>query len=241
MKRTLLLSVIMLTIGITTCFAEDDIYSINGSLGVGIAYPTEKLEVKGSIKGGIVIDDGSGSVVLEKNYMLSPDSLVFSWRDGSSGNYWSTGFHKRGINSKLYYDFVGHGITPNPGFHGSYDFIVLDTGRIGIGSDEFPTGCRLAVNGKVYATEINVKTYNNGWPDHVFKENYDLMSLNEVESFISKNGHLPGIPSAEQVSQDGINISEVQAMLLQKIEELTLHVIELKKENESLKVLIQDK
>lgn len=241
MKRILLLSVIMLTIAITSCFAEDDIYSINGSLGVGIAYPTEKLEVKGSIKGGIVIDDGSGSVVLEKNYMLSPDSLVFSWRDGSSGNYWSTGFHKRGIDSSLYYEFLGDGIPKSPDPSVPSDFLVFKPGRIGINTDEFPTGCRLAVNGKVYATEINVKTYNNGWPDHVFKDNYDLMSLNEVESFINENGHLPGIPSAEQVSQDGVNISEMQAMLLQKIEELTLHVIELKKENESLKSIIKDK
>ncbi len=239
MKRTLLLSVIMLTIAISSCFAEDDIYSINGSLGVGIAYPTEKLEVKGSIKGGIVIEDESGTILLDKNYMLSPDSLVFSWKDGSSGNYWSTGFHKRGFNSKLYYDFIG--TDTDPGITGQHDFLVFDSGRIGIGSEEFPTGCRLAVNGKVYATEINVNTYNNGWPDHVFNDNYDLMSLNEVESFINENGHLPGLPSAEQVSQDGVNISEMQAMLLQKIEELTLHVIELKKENESLKVLIQDK
>ena len=75
-----------------------------------------------------------------------------------------------------------------------------------------------------------------GWPDYVFKQDYKLISLNELESFIATNKHLPGIPSQIDIESKGkINLGETQALLLQKIEELTLYLIEIKKENEILK------
>lgn len=95
---------------------------------------------------------------------------------------------------------------------------------------------RLAVEGKLVAKEIIVTESNwNSWPDYVFKLGYKLMPLPEVEESIKQNGHLPGIPSAEDVRDNGINVAEVQAKMLEKIEELTLYMIEMKKENELLK------
>lgn|GEM_PF-1692062 len=95
---------------------------------------------------------------------------------------------------------------------------------------------RLAVEGKLVAKEIIVTESNwNTWPDYVFKSGYNLMTLPEVEQSIKQNGHLPGIPSAEDVRDNGINVAEVQTKLLEKIEELTLYMIEMKKENELLK------
>lgn len=95
---------------------------------------------------------------------------------------------------------------------------------------------RLAVEGKLVAKEIIVTESNwNTWPDYVFSANYNLKSLLEVEESIKQNGHLPGIPSAEDIKTNGINVTEVQAKMLEKIEELTLYMIELKKENELLK------
>lgn len=73
------------------------------------------------------------------------------------------------------------------------------------------------------------------WSDFVFEEGYELRQLPEVEAYIIANKHLPGVPSAKQVSEEGYNQSEINAILLQKIEELTLYVIDLKKENSSLK------
>jgi hypothetical protein len=73
------------------------------------------------------------------------------------------------------------------------------------------------------------------WPDYVFKSSYNLMTLPEVEESIKQNGHLPGMPSANDVKTNGINVAEVQAKMLEKIEELTLYMIEMKKENEQLK------
>ena len=69
----------------------------------------------------------------------------------------------------------------------------------------------------------------------MFEDDYDLWSLKEVEAYIEENGHLPDIPSAKEVEENGVKVGEMEAKLLQKIEELTLYVIALKKEVEELK------
>ena len=69
-----------------------------------------------------------------------------------------------------------------------------------------------------------------------FAKDYQLKSLEEVETYINENKHLPDVPSAEEVVKSGINVAEMDALLLQKIEELTLYMIELKKENAALTV-----
>jgi hypothetical protein len=70
---------------------------------------------------------------------------------------------------------------------------------------------------------------NIGWPDHVFAQDYKLMPLPEVEAHIKQEGHLPGLPSALEVSEKGVRIGEMQSVLLSKIEELTLHMIQQEK------------
>jgi len=89
----------------------------------------------------------------------------------------------------------------------------------------------------IQAEELNLKTDNMA--DFVFENSYKLLSLEQVEQFVTENKHLPGIPSAEEVMENGINVAEMNGLLLQKIEELTLYVIGLKKENELLKDEIQ--
>ncbi len=104
-------------------------------------------------------------------------------------------------------------------------------GSVGIGAVN-PGSYKLAVNGSVRAKEVVVET---GWSDFVFEDDYRLPPLEEVEQHIRQNKHLPDIPSAEEVSANGVSLGEMQAKLLQKIEELTLYMIELKKENKALK------
>lgn len=74
-----------------------------------------------------------------------------------------------------------------------------------------------------------------GWADYVFDEKYLLPSLESVEQHIKANKHLPGIPSAATIEKEGLNVGKVQAKMMEKIEELTLYVIELKKEIDLLK------
>lgn len=85
----------------------------------------------------------------------------------------------------------------------------------------------LAVKGRILAEEVQVQT---GWADFVFAPDYKLPSLSSVESHIKQKGHLPGIPSAAEVEANGISVGNMNALLLQKIEELTLHVIKQQKE-----------
>lgn len=87
-------------------------------------------------------------------------------------------------------------------------------------------------NGKIYAKEVEVKA--NVWADYVFKNDYRLPSLEEVEDYINNNGHLPNIPSEKMILENGINIAEMDARLLAKIEELTLYSIE---QNKQIKLL----
>lgn len=90
------------------------------------------------------------------------------------------------------------------------------------------------IDGYLFAKSLRLNT--NVWSDDVFNKNYKLMPLNELEVYIKNNKHLPGFPNQEKVKKEGINVAEMDAMLLRKIEELTLYVIELKKENEKLQL-----
>ncbi|MGE8555282.1 MAG: cell wall anchor protein [Chryseobacterium jejuense] len=83
-------------------------------------------------------------------------------------------------------------------------------------------------DGKIHAKEVEVKA--NVWADYVFKKDYQLKSLDEVEKHIAENGHLPNIPSADEVLKNGINVAEMNVKLLEKIEELTLYSIEQNKQ-----------
>ena len=99
------------------------------------------------------------------------------------------------------------------------------------------SGYKLSVDGKVVCEELLVQL--SPWPDYVFNDDYKLKSLLEVESFIQKNNHLPGIPAACEVETDGLNVGEMQKLMMEKIEELTLYLIDIKKENQNLKAEIE--
>ncbi len=87
----------------------------------------------------------------------------------------------------------------------------------------------LAVAGSAIATSFTVKTLVN-WPDYVFKPTYHLPPLSDVKAYIDQNHHLPEMPSAKEVSDNGLNLGEINKLLLKKVEELTLYLIE--KDNE---------
>ena len=92
---------------------------------------------------------------------------------------------------------------------------------------------KLAVNGSIGAQDIIVT--NTGWSDYVFRPNYRLRPLREVNEYIQANGHLPDIPSEAEVKEKGISLGEMQAKLLAKVEELTLHLIRQERESKELR------
>ena len=120
----------------------------------------------------------------------------------------------------------------NFAFYGVGDSYFSNDVRIGHTDDV--VGYKLSVDGKVIAEELRIQN-SFEWPDYVFEDDYDLMSLEEVEQAIKNNGHLPNIPSAEVVESEGIAVSEMQVKMMEKIEELTLHMIAMNKEIEKLK------
>jgi hypothetical protein len=108
---------------------------------------------------------------------------------------------------------------------------VSSSGNVGVGTTT-PGSYKLAVKGVIRANEVIVDT---GWSNYVFDENYTLPSLSLIEANIKAEKHLPGIPPAAEAAKRGVSIGEIQAMILAKVEELTLHAIAQQQEIEQLK------
>ncbi len=203
----------------------------NGYIGIGTETPTEKLEVDGKIKASsyLAIDEDNAS------FLLGDDShICYSGFYKDNMEVWAVppstdifGYYPLSFRIKAY-DYA----------HGNFaDKIpmTLKYNGLAINTTSIPEGYSLAVKGKIITTEITVKAEDDPiWPDYVFKDNYQLKKLNELENFIEKNKHLPDIPTREEVAKNGFNLGEMQSKLLQKIEELTLYIIDLQKQNDAL-------
>ena len=131
--------------------------------------------------------------------------------------------YNKAVDSNEVLELFNRGVLPVPTSEKICENLYCVGDNIGIGTTN-TYGYRLAVDGKALMEEVKVQLSEN-WPDYVFAKDYDLKSLNEVAAYIKENGHLPNIPSAETVSREGISLGQMNARLLEKIEELTLHTI----------------
>ena len=130
-------------------------------------------------------------------------------------------------NTNILTDIVDY-IPSRQVTHQVSNFNIL--GKVGIGTTDPQEA--LSVKGNIRAQQIKVETAN--WPDYVFQDDYQLTSLKDTEKFIQSNGHLPDLPKAELVEKEGYSLNEMDKILLKKIEELTLHLIEKDKRIEAL-------
>ncbi|CAH0336543.1 hypothetical protein FVB9288_02249 [Flavobacterium sp. CECT 9288] len=183
-----------------------------GNVGIGTANPTSRLDVNGNIN-------------------LAGVSGRRIFMGGAGGSTFGLAYDSTYPNYGIFYtegepDFVS--ISPN-GDAKNGVMNVFGNGNVGIGTTN-PTS-KLTVAGNINSREVKVSV--DAGADFVFDKDYALPSLQEVEKFVTKNKHLPEIASAKEMQKEGINLSEMNIKLLQKIEELTLYVIELKKENEA--------
>lgn len=182
-----------------------------GSVGIGTT-PWNKLHVlgpKGDENTGIVRIDG-----VDANASL---------RIGINTEYAWIQSH----NSKpLYINDLGNNT-----------FINAQDGNVAIGTHTPDVNAKLTVMGKIHTNEVLVDLNIQG-PDYVFEKDYDLLSLSEIESYVHQHKHLPEVPSAKEMEANGLNLKEMNLLLLKKVEELTLHLIEIKKENEAQQIEI---
>ncbi|MBK8821009.1 MAG: hypothetical protein IPN49_18715 [Saprospiraceae bacterium] len=136
----------------------------------------------------------------------------------SGSNYGVLGFASGSTNNFGVYGIGGIGANNYAGY---FDGAVA----IGDNTPKKAVGYLLSVDGKIAAEEVLVDL-DVDWPDYVFKNNYDLKSLEEVKNFIQEKGHLPNVPSAKEVENNGILLGNMNKVLLEKIEELTLYILQ---------------
>lgn len=122
--------------------------------------------------------------------------------------------------------------TPNAKFHLNGAMLV------GTNSDRIAAGYNVSVHGKIMAEVMTVQAYAS-WPDYVFGKDYKLMPLDQLEQSILKNKHLPNVPAAAEIEKNGISLGDMSTRLMEKVEELTLYIIELNKKNAELEKRLQ--
>ena len=198
-----------------------NIYNTNsGYVGVGFDSPTNLLHAAKNMTGVQIIVENLGGI----------GGAGFTMIDAASTANWKFKATNTG-GFKIRDHTIGLDVFTIEQNSGANAIYIKAGGNIGIGTTN--PGSKLAVNGKIDCKEVEI--YLDGWSDFVFDEAYQLKPLDELESFIKDNKHLPGVPTEEEVIQNGISIGQMNATLLEKVEELTLYVIDLKKENEEMK------
>lgn len=171
----------------------------SGNVGIGTKTPLAKLHIKSGINEVAVM-------------FIEPNE----WKENACAEI------KIGDNEHTVKATYNNGLE----FNTAKNFI-FNNGSIGIGTTNI-NDYKLAVAGKIHAQEIKIE-HPDQWSDFVFDDDYDLRSISDLETFINENNHLPEIPSAEEVNENGVNVGEMEAKLLKKVEELTLYLIEQQK------------
>ncbi|MBL7729842.1 MAG: hypothetical protein JNM88_01580 [Chitinophagaceae bacterium] len=211
-----------------------------GNVGINTPTPTSRLHVTGtanivgatSITGATTINNGAANALsLTGGLFITKSNEAL----GISGTNAAINFY----NSGNFKSFISHSTSGlYLGVNDGNIRLDVTNGHVAIGPVVL-TGAnadayKLAVNGKIICEEVMVKLAGS-WPDYVFADNYKLRPIREVEQFIAANKHLPNIPAAADMEKTGIEVGDMQKKMMEKIEELTLYIIELQKQIDQLK------
>ncbi|MGB3005691.1 MAG: hypothetical protein WBC06_04225 [Chitinophagaceae bacterium] len=196
----------------------------NGAVGIGNTTPAGKLH--------ITHPGPSAHLILEYPGTNEYSRLLFA--NTGASRYWGIAA-KAGTgsisNDRLSFYNISTGFESLVVTGNGY---VSVPGQMGIGT--FDPAYKFAVNGTIRSKEVVVET---GWADYVFEESYQLPLLMDVEKFILQNKHLPNIPSADEIKKNGLQLGDTQTKMMEKIEELTLYLIEANKQIVSIQKEIE--
>lgn len=233
-----------------------NMWNLNGAnvgisnTGVGAFAPLELLHVRNLT--------GSANVLLDRPYAVPGANAAigsFRLKNATEGSYFNFSFrYQNGVHEVIqsafdnsvvpavfkafsYFNFVTGVYEIRDGVS-QVNFKNTGAVAIGMGTTAVPSGSKLAVGGKIICKEVEVTL--TAMPDFVFNPDYKLRSLYDVENFITTNKHLPDVPSETEVIANGLNLGDMNAVLLQKVEELTLYMIKLQKENDALKARVSN-
>jgi len=198
-----------------------------GKIGINVVIPTATLDVDGDAKISSSLNVlGEVAIPFSKRIgVLLTDNFVY--KNMTLGNYslgWFTDNDANGNNGSAMWMSGYNGVKLFT--RGEPRLTVAADGNVGIGT--IAPDQKLTVKGKIHAEEVIIDL-DVPLADYVFHPDYSLMPLHKVEQFVKTNRHLPEIPSAAEVKENGLNMGEMQNKLLQKIEELTLYMIEQQK------------
>lgn len=200
-------------VGNTLMRVRDD-----GRIGIGYNGPSYGRTIN---LGGTGINFYTSNEAAFGGAVFPTDTSLVVWSNSGANNYLvlQPSWGNTGVGT----------YTPNAKLHVNGTTGIL----VGDNSARIATGYSLSVDGKIMAEEVTVQN-STAWPDYVFADNYKLKSLEEVEIHIKAKKHLPNIPSAKVIEKEGVKLGDMTTKLIEKVEELTLYIIELNKQNKEL-------
>ncbi len=226
-----------------------NLFEVNAATNYGIGIQGSQLQLyTAGATDAISFGYGSSTAFTEKVRMQNGYTVLYNGRlqfkgQLAGGNAQGIEFtDMAGISVK---NFIGVFDDNNIGFFGFGGVgwgMMWDgsDGTLRLGTTQKATGYMLNVGGKIMAEEVRVQL-RASWPDYVFGKDYKLQSLAEVEDYIAVNSHLPNVPAAAEIAKSGIALGEMQTKMMEKIEELTLYIIDLQKQVDTLKRKVTDK